>query len=1206
MSSMTSGTGATGLRPDQSALGFFVGGGDMGRRLRTLDWRETPFGEPEGWPQSLRSAVSICLNTQFPIAIYWGASLALIYNDAWSEIPGEKHPAALGRPGREVWPEIWDVIGPLFERVQRTGEGVWLQDQLLPMHRHGYTEECYFNFTFSPIRGEDGRVAGIFNAVVETTFNVIEERRARQQQALSEALVNSRSIADVCSNAAEALSQAATDVPFALFYLLEGAGRAQLAARTTGPLPARLSPVIIDMQQPDAVWRPAAVTGIDELQVTEALEQRAGAPIRADAWPEPIERAVLLPLGSPQTPVGFVVAAVSPRRALDAAYRSYFNRIAARVSAAIQEASLHEAARLRAESLAELDRAKTAFFANVSHEFRTPLTLLLGPVAEAAANPETPAPVRAQLELAHRNALRLLRLVNSLLDFSRLEAGRAQATYEPTDLSALTRDLASNFRSAIERAGLRFTVDCPPLDEPIYVDRDMWEKIVLNLLSNAFKFTFSGEISVVLRREAAQVVLCVSDTGSGIPPAQLPRLFERFHRVEGAAGRTQEGSGIGLALVQELVKLHAGSIEVSSQLGKGSTFRVLMPMGSAHLAAERIKHQGTQPHSPAGAQVFVQEALRWLPDADGGSTAELVTLSEPSNLRADQRFAATFGARIVLADDNADMRSYVCGVLAPYYTVETVADGEAALQAVRRKPPQLVLSDVMMPRLDGFGLLRALRQDPALGSIPIVLLSARAGGEARIEGLDAGADDYLIKPFSARELLARVGALLELTRLRGEHEARLRLALSSIRDQFYMLDANWRYTLVNPRVLETTGRSEAELLGRSIYELFPDLKGSRVARELAIAAQGQRPRRFEHETEQQCFEYTLYPAGDGIAVLVTDISERKHAERLLEARSSELRQTLETSATGLTRVNKDLTYISANSAYAKLAGLPRERIVGHTMQEVLGPAALASVHPYIDRVLRGETVEYETQLHWAAAGPAWIHAIYTPWREADGTITGWVASINDITLSKQAQIALAEREEQLRLATDAAEVALWDVDVANDTLYWPARVKAMFGISPEVPVSMADFYAGVHPLDRQRVSEAFAAALDPERRAVYDVEYRTVGKEDGLIRWVAAKGRGTFDDQGRCVRVIGTAVDTTARKRIEALLRDREQALAHEAEALAQLNEWSCQLWRQRDLRQGIEAMLDAAIELLGADKGNVQLLGAVQILRIEAQRGFD
>ena len=425
-----------------------------------------------------------------------------------------------------------------------------------------------------------------------------------------------------------------------------------------------------------------------------------------------------------------------------------------------------EAERQRAEALAEIDRAKTMFFSNVSHEFRTPLTLMLGPIEEALANSATPAPVRTHLELAHRNSLRLLKLVNSLLDFSRIEAGRVEISYEATDLAALTRDLASTFRSAMERADLAFMVECDELAEAVYVDREMWEKIVLNLLSNAFKFTLHGSVTVRLRRDLADAVLEISDTGVGVPKHELPRLFERFHRVEGTSGRTQEGSGIGLALVQELVKLHGGAVSALSELGSGSVFRVSVPLGTAHLPPERIKVPRSLASTAIGAQAFVQEALRWIASPDGSerwSMPRSLTEEPVPNLR----FVKAAGARILLADDNADMRAYVRDLLSANYVVETVADGEEALVAVRRERPDLVIADIMMPRLDGLSLLKLLRGDASLRDVPVLLLSARAGEEAYVEGLDAGADDYLVKPFSARELLARVGARLELARMRA-------------------------------------------------------------------------------------------------------------------------------------------------------------------------------------------------------------------------------------------------------------------------------------------------------------------------------------------------------------------------------------------------------------------------------------------------------
>ena len=469
--------------------------------------------------------------------------------------------------------------------------------------------------------------------------------------------------------------------------------------------------------------------------------------------------------------------------------------------------------------MAELDRAKTAFFSNVSHEFRTPLTLMLGPLEAALADGRIPPEQRKHLELAQRNAERLRKLVNSLLDFSRIEAGRVQASYESTDLAALTRDLASTFRSAMEKAELEFVVDCAALDEPVFVDREMWEKIVLNLLSNAFKFTLKGGVTVRLARDGAHALLEVVDTGVGVPAHELPRLFQRFYRVEGAQGRTHEGSGIGLALVQELIKQHGGTIAASSELERGTTFAVRIPFGTAHLPGERIKARQGPSSTAIGAQAFVQEALRWLQNGPGDATTTLATLAATSTDEKDRRFAATFGSRIVLADDNSDMRGYMRELLAPYYDVEALADGEQALAAARRERPDLILSDVMMPRLDGFGLLGAIRADEALGSVPVVLLSARAGEEARIEGLDAGADDYLIKPFSARELLARVGALLELTQMRRAAEEAFRLRTAQFETLLmeaplgvYLIDADFRIREANPTARETFG-NPPDLIG---------------------------------------------------------------------------------------------------------------------------------------------------------------------------------------------------------------------------------------------------------------------------------------------------------------------------------------------------------------------------------------------------------
>ena len=304
----------------------------------------------------------------------------------------------------------------------------------------------------------------------------------------------------------------------------------------------------------------------------------------------------------------------------------------------------------------------------------------------------------------------------------------------------------------------------------------MWEKVVLNLLSNAFKFTFEGEIAVSLRRAGDAAELRVRDTGTGIPAEEMPRLFERFHRVEDARGRTHEGSG-------HRAGAGAGAGQAARRLHRRRERRRRGHDVHRHRAA-RVGPPAARPDrrpaaapSPtgAGAGPYVEEALRWLPD-EGRASTTAAPDRRPSRAAADRSTAdrgRTPGddrPRVLVADDNADMRQYVARLLAEQYRVEAVPDGEAALAAARERPPDLILTDVMMPRLDGFGLLRELRADPRTGGLPVIMLSARAGEESRVEGMEAGADDYLVKPFSARELLARVSAHLQMARMRREAE----------------------------------------------------------------------------------------------------------------------------------------------------------------------------------------------------------------------------------------------------------------------------------------------------------------------------------------------------------------------------------------------------------------------------------------------------
>ena len=601
---------------DASSLTFLQGGGEMGARMRELDWRSTPLGPADAWPQSLRSTVSMLLPSRAQIILFWGPDFTVLYNDAYRPVFGAKHPDALGLPGREAWSEIWDgILHELLAGVVRTGEAFWAKDLLFEVERYGFLEETYFDVSYDPVRVESGDVGGVYCIVTETTERVIGQRRLALLKDLAESNATARTVRDACVLAMNTLVARPQDVMFALAYVGD-----ELQSCTPG-----------------------------------AADQLAAS------RPE-LVRELAIGSANPGAPAGRLVVGLNPRRPFDARYAAFIDLVADQLGMALANARAYEEERKRAEVLAELDRAKTTFFSNVSHEFRTPLTLLVGPLEDGLADTATPlAPVhRERQEVAHRNALRLLRLVNTLLDFSRIEAGRIDASYQPTDLASVTTELASVFRSAVERAGVSLVVRCDPVADPVYVDRDMWEKIVLNLLSNAFKFTFEGEIRVELQSHGDHVLLRVADTGVGIPAVDLSRIFERFHRVKHMRARTHEGTGIGLALVQELARLHGGNATVESQEGRGTTFTVTIRTGTSHLPRERIAAARQLAPTTIGAAPYVEEALRWLPVTEASS---LEALTPAGGISRSLGGPTATAALVLVADDNADMREYLGRIL---------------------------------------------------------------------------------------------------------------------------------------------------------------------------------------------------------------------------------------------------------------------------------------------------------------------------------------------------------------------------------------------------------------------------------------------------------------------------------------------------------------------------------------------------------------
>jgi signal transduction histidine kinase/CheY-like chemotaxis protein len=876
-----------------------AGGGELGARMRAIDWSETPLGPVHAWPQSLKTCMRIILTSRQPMFVWWGEELINLYNDAYKAIVGGKHPDALGQPARVVWREIWDQIAPRAATAMRANEGTYDEALLLIMERNGYAEETYYTFSYSPVPNDQGGTGGIICANTDDTLKIISERQLAVLRELATRTADVRTQGDLFGPIANALATNARDLPFAMVYLGDTTTRVAKLCTTVGiARGSRAAPESLAFAD-GACWPLAAALRTNEPTIVEDLERRCGR-VPSGAWERAPTRAAILPLAfsGQSTRVGFLVVGLNPFRLFDEAYRGFLGLVAGQIAASMANTQAYEDEKKRAEALAELDRAKTAFFSNVSHEFRTPLTLMLGPVEDSLRNPSSALPPeeRERLALVLRNGQRLQKLVNTLLDFARIEAGRTQASYEPTDLAKLTNELASAFEAAIARGGLRYEVECAPLPQLVFIDHDMWEKIVLNLLSNAFKFTFEGSIRVVLRATASHAELVVSDTGSGIPPAELPHLFERFHRVQGARSRTHEGSGIGLALVHELVRLHGGEIRVTSELGRGTTFVVAIPFGSRHLPQERVGATRAQTSTALGAAPFVNEALRWLPNQHDEATNDA---SLPASIPPER------GARVLLADDNADMRDYVRRLLSDRWHVDVVPDGEAALEAVRRHPPDVIVSDVMMPVLDGFALLRALRSDPRTRDIPVIMLSARSGEESRIEGLEAGANDYLVKPFSARELIARVQTQLTAVYARKLDEqtreritrllthAPVAMAMLKGREHtFELTNAQYQQLIANRPVL-----------GKSIRQAFPELEGQGIYELLdTVFATGEPQTRSELTVklagasgalEDRSFTFIYQPIFDasagteGILVVALDETKHVHARQQIEEANQE-------------------------------------------------------------------------------------------------------------------------------------------------------------------------------------------------------------------------------------------------------------------------------------------------------------------------------
>ena len=1138
----------------------------MAERIREFDWSHTAIGPVKAWSAALRTTVSILLANRFPMLLWWGPEYVSIYNDAYRPILGQKHPWGLGRPVRECWSEIWHVLKPLIDTPFHGGPASWSDDIELEINRAGFMEETHFTIAYSPVPDETapGGIGGVLATVHEITEKVVGERRVRILRDLGTHAAEAKTAEESCQAAAATLADHAKDIPFALFYLLDGDNpTARLAATCGVKEGTECSPEAVNLEDDSAsIWPFGAARRAEQMQVVEKLAEKF-SDTPAGPWADAPQQAAVIPIRSsvPHQFSGFWVAGLSARMRLDDGYWNFLELATAQIGTAIANARAYGEERKRAEALAEVDRAKTIFFSNVSHEFRTPLTLMMGPLETLLANDGIAGEEREQISTAYRNSMRLLKLVNSLLDYSRIEAGRAKASFEPVDLPALTTDLASNFRSTIESAGVKLMVDCPPLPQPVYVDRDMWEKIVLNLLSNAFKFTFAGSIAVKIEADENYARLIVRDTGAGIPEAEQPHIFERFHRVEGARGRTYEGTGIGLALILELVKLHGGSIKVESRLNEGSSFTIAIPFGKEHLASEQIGPAAVNQAATSGrAQAFINEALNWLARKRIAGAGEELPV-EPHAADAGRRW------RVLLADDNADMRQHVMNILESHYDVTAVSDGRAALEEARSKPPDLILTDVMMPVLDGFGLLRALREDRLLRETPVILISARAGEEARTEGISAGADDYVTKPFNARELMARVETTLRLQEVR--REARTQLERSMIQFEtllnqapigVYLVDADLRIRQVNPTARKFFGE-ETDPIGRdfpeAIHAVWPEGYANELVKLFRNALEeGQShimTERIETQWDKDVKEsYELHinriPLPDGrfgVVCYFRDIAEQVRAREEILRSEQRFRAFVTASSDAIYRMSPDwseMRHLQGRDFIADTSDPNRS-----WLDKYIHPDDQAEVMSAIHDAIRSKApFEKEHRVIRVDGSLGWTFSRAVPILDRSGQIVEWFGTARDVTERRRSEHTLrqlTERSDQLsrlyQTILSSTPDLVYVFDLNHRFTYANEALLAMWGKTAEEAIGKNCLELGYEPWHAEmhdREIEQVIAAKQPVR---------------GEVPFTGTNGRRIYDYifvpvlgvSGEVEAIAGTTRDMTERKATEDELRRANQDL---------------------------------------------------------------
>jgi len=1156
--------------PSESKESFLQGGGITGALIRSKDWSQTSLGCSSNWPESLKICIRIILTSRQPMFIWWGKELINLYNDAYISIVGGKHPESLGKPAHEVWHEIWDEIGPRAKTVLEQNIGTYDEALLLLMERNGYTEETYYTFSYSPIPGTDGTTQGIICANTDDTQRILAARQLHTLRELSKNLLKLTSNTEIYARSLQALYENPQDFPFVVLYEVSDNGtKLELCGHIPNDLPAEMALPEVDLKTQLAELKELALA-IETRNITEVsgIITRFGT-IPTTVWDRSPDKALLIPIMQSKhtKPFAVLCVGVNPYRLLDDNYSAFFSLVADQIANALTNAYAFKQERKRSESLAEIDKAKTIFFSNISHEFRTPLTLMLGPLEEMLNNNSNdPETNRSNLEITHRNAMRLLRLVNSLLDFSSIESGRIKATFQPVSLGRFTADIASTFRSLMEKAGLEFEIKSDS-EAAVYVDREMWEKIVLNLLSNAFKYTLNGKITVTVSSDASLATLKVTDTGSGIPEDEMKHLFERFHRVKNASGRSYEGTGIGLSLVKELVKLHGGRIDAASKFGEGTSFTIQIPIGKKHLPASQILEKNISDEI-ISSNYFADEAERLILKKSTSDTNDEAE-SKPS---------------VLIVEDNADMQEYISKLLESQYEITVAGNGREALESINEKLPDLIISDVMMPVMDGIELLRLLKNDQVTRKIPVLLLSARAGEEAKIEGYELGADDYLVKPFSAKELLARVKSQLKLTDSRSRIEKQLSnlflqapIAISILRGPEFIVE------IANEKMLSLWGKTAKQVLNKPVFEGMPDA-GKQGFEQLlkdvfttgkAFVAEELPIKLIRDGIEEKIYVKFIYEALydedgaiSGIMVLADEITERVEARKKIE--NSELRFKLAIDAAKIGSFEWDIqeSEFLHSDRLAEIFGFEN----GQTLKQ---SEFSTRIHPNDAAIRTAAHLQarktgllfYEARVVWPDASIHWVRLngkmIYE--NELPVKMYGTVLDITEHKLqSAELEEKVAERTRKLikkneelkkseerfqRMTEEVQDYAILLLDKTGTILNWNLGAEKIKGYTEKEVIgkNIEIFYLPAdqkNKLPQRLINEAMVNG-----RAVHE-GYRI--RKDRSIFWGSITLTALHDKKNNIIGFSKVTRDLTERKKAEDKLHQYNAELQFQNKELEQ------------------------------------------------------